>query len=234
MRVRDRGQTTPWYQIPPTKIKQKILNFEVGLYKDIFQEVDDKDETIETEEELQRLTKDLVPNTSKRSRSQEEDLDQSQRSQRRRQTPHPRGRQQEEGGTQDKPLDQTSSSSSGSDDGEDSPDSDPDPDQPSQHPEDQEMEQDMDMATVEDNFLLNLTPVPIPGDQPMIAYYTPPCINNAARPCSTDHTQSVPETPQVTSTHQGTPPVRKSNQYLHSVDLIPPHKIIKGRLKTPE
>ena len=76
LRVREKGQDIPWADIPPVKITQKIPQFEVGIYKDIFEITDDKVEEMQednlSEEELNKLSQNIIED-KKRDRSNDEE-----------------------------------------------------------------------------------------------------------------------------------------------------------------
>ena len=194
------------------------------MYKDIFQEVN---ETMETEEELQRLTDNLETDKpgTKRTRSQE-DLNQSQWSQRLRQTPHPRGRTKDQSTPQGQITHQTkegsSSSSSSSDEGDEDDEGDksydPDADQDEQQQEIPDQEMDQDDENQEDH-PMNSTPASTSGllDQGMVVHETPPCKNSRTRPYETNHSQTVPETPQPYTNTPGQQPCK-------TIQPIPPYQ----------
>ena len=56
LRQKERGNTTPWTQIPPIRIEQRIPEFEIGLFKDVFSNTitkeDDEDEEEDQEDDL--------------------------------------------------------------------------------------------------------------------------------------------------------------------------------------
>ena len=102
LRMREKGDPTPWSLIPPLKVTQKLPNFEVGLYKSVNDlsfsatESEPEPEDIEDEEELNRVQKSLekeqMEAARKRDRTSDEDSDNHQT--KHRSTPHPRGRNQ--------------------------------------------------------------------------------------------------------------------------------------------
>ena len=65
------GDKTPWSDIAPMKIKQKLPEFEIGTYKSIFnmslssleddneEDMEDKNESPEEEEDLKRIQSDM-------------------------------------------------------------------------------------------------------------------------------------------------------------------------------
>ena len=100
LRMREKGDLTPWSQIPPLKVNQKLPHFEVGLFKTIEEmsytdsEPDNEPESMEEEEELNRVQRDLEKDQSesakKRNRNSDEDSETNHT--KFRSTPHPRGR----------------------------------------------------------------------------------------------------------------------------------------------
>ena len=117
LRVREKGDPTPWSQIPPLKVNQKMPQFEVGLYKTIEEmtdtesEPENEPESMEEEEELNRMQKDIekqqIESAKKRNRNSDEDSEPNHTKYRA--TPHPRGR------TPKQPLPETTSDSSDDD-----------------------------------------------------------------------------------------------------------------------
>ena len=109
LRLRETGDTTPWSDIPPLKISQKLPSFEVGLYKDIFNmsvssseddaEKEDE-EKMDDEDDLARIQKDLEDKKrqedKKRDRNSSDDEIIDRRTSRWKSTPHPRGKGQPE------------------------------------------------------------------------------------------------------------------------------------------
>ena len=109
LRLRETGDTTPWSDIPPLKITQKLPSFEIGLYKDIFNmsvssSEDDQeqqnDEDMEDEDDLERIQRDLQEKKKqeekKRDRTSSDEDSTEPRSTRWKSTPHPRGKGQKE------------------------------------------------------------------------------------------------------------------------------------------
>ena len=82
LRKRDKGDKTPWSEIPPLKLTQELPDFEVGTYTDIKEtmelmnreldnnEKDDEQLSREQIEELDQVIEDLSKENNKRERSQ--------------------------------------------------------------------------------------------------------------------------------------------------------------------
>ena len=117
LRVREKGDPTPWSQIPPLKVNQKLPQFEVGLFKtleemsDSESEPENEPESMEEEEELNRVQKYIekqqTESAKKRTRNSDEDSEPNHTKYRA--TPHPRGR------TPKPPLPESTSDSSDDD-----------------------------------------------------------------------------------------------------------------------
>ena len=61
---RPKGSATPWWEIPPEVIRQKILEFKIGDYENIFNEInDDENKEKEDKQEIKEIIKDLKSTT---------------------------------------------------------------------------------------------------------------------------------------------------------------------------
>ena len=104
LQVRKKGENTPWSTIAPLKINQKIPNFEVGIFKNIFElslssdsGSEDDQNTDENNYEMQQIQNDLESeNEDQRKRNRISDEDEKSEQDRKqikiKGTPHPRGR----------------------------------------------------------------------------------------------------------------------------------------------
>ena len=117
--MRRKGDNTPWSLIAPLKIYQKIPNFEVGIFKDIFDMslssdsgTDDKNTKSDNNEEMDQIQHNLESENKeqrKQNRTSDEEVkNETERKQIRiKGTPHPRGR-----GIRQNDLPETTSDSS--------------------------------------------------------------------------------------------------------------------------
>ena len=118
LRVRKKGDNTPWSSIAPLKLDQKIPNFEVGIFKDIFEMSLSSDSGSEEENknvddaDMDQIQHDMESDNEemrKRNRTsdEEEKTEQEIKQMRIKGTPHPRGR-----GIRQNELPETTSDSS--------------------------------------------------------------------------------------------------------------------------
>ena len=101
----------PWGEIPPVVVKQKILSFEIGLYKDIHNMTlsssdDDNDQEMEEDdendkEELERIERDLLQRPLRQPDKRDQTPDSSDPEQKKRtpktkirSTPYPKHREE--------------------------------------------------------------------------------------------------------------------------------------------
>ena len=102
LRIRQAGDPTNWSDIAPLRIEQKLPQFEIGLYKDVFNctpsssesEGEEEMESQEDKDELDTIEKDLQENDKKKDRVSSDEEDKTGRRTRIRGTPHPRGKNQ--------------------------------------------------------------------------------------------------------------------------------------------
>ena len=110
LRKKIRGEDTPWSQIPPVKIAQNIPAFEIGLFKDIFENSEDEededdddeddeeneDDVMDQSEEMKRLMRDFAQQEEERETEEEtEDRDYTEETEEKEKNINKRNRSQE-------------------------------------------------------------------------------------------------------------------------------------------